>query len=211
MIICVTGEIASGKNTVCRVLCEKGSVMAVDADECVHRAIDECQDKILATFLPAASKAHITLLAPSGKIDRKALARLLFSHPQLLKEQEAIVYPLVIRDYEKLIKLNQKPTFVINATLLYKIPSLLARCSKVIFVKAPLFTRIARICKRDKCNVFSALRRIQLQRGLLKSYERVISSFEKIIPIEIIDNDDTIEALREYFYPIAQYKGTKPL
>lgn len=210
MIICVTGEIASGKNTVCNVLCEKGGVQAVDADECVHRAIEESKEKILKTFEPFAKKARIELLGKDGKVDRKALARLLFSHPQLLRKQEEIVYPLVTRDYEVLIKTNQKPNFIINATLLYKIPSLLILCSKVIFVKAPLFTRLARLKKRDGCNIFSALKRVRLQKGLLKSYQSVLSGFDKIIPIEVIYNDGTIENLREYFFPPPRKKAYIP-
>ena len=88
-LICVTGQMASGKNFVCTEL-EKQGWFSVDADKLVHQAIDESTEEIIKTFLPYSQKAQLNIVTNDNKIDRKALGKLLFENPQLLKKQEEI-------------------------------------------------------------------------------------------------------------------------
>ena len=144
--ICVTGKMASGKNFVCSEL-EKIGWTSVDADCLVHKAIDNSTEEIVKTFLPYTTQAKLQILNNDNKIDRKALGKLLFENPQLLKKQEELIYPKVIQMTEDFILQNKKA--IINATVLYKIPHLLQRCQTIIYVKAPLLKRIRRAaCKR---------------------------------------------------------------
>ena len=178
-IIAVVGPMAAGKNYICSKLKEEGWA-AVDADLLVHDAIELVKDKILKTFIPYAESQNIKLTQPDGSIDRKALGSLLFSFPELLAIQESIVYPIITKQIENFIDGHDKT--IINATVLYKTPELLARCEKIIFVTAPLLTRLRRARRRDHLPLTQILRRFHAQRNLLKEYRKTK------IPLEIINN-----------------------
>lgn len=60
---------------------------------------------------------------------------------------------------------------VINAALLYKTPSLLRQCQKIIYVDAPLLVRVWRIHRRDRLPLLQIIRRIKSQKGLLQEYK----------------------------------------
>ena len=171
MIIAVTGPMAAGKNYICSQM-EKEGWACVDADILVHEAIELVKDKILAKFIPYAEQQNIKLTNPDGTIDRRALGKLLFAFPELLNIQESLVYPIIIKQIEEFIAAN--PKTIINATVLYKTPELLARCQKVIFVTAPFFTRLFRAHKRDGLSYSQILKRFYAQRNLLKEYKRAV-------------------------------------
>ena len=179
-VIAVTGPMAAGKNYYCSQL-EKEGWSCVDADILVHDAIELVKDKILAKFIPFAEQQHIKLTNPDGTIDRKALGKLLFAYPELLNIQESIVYPIIIKQIEEFIATY--PKAVINATVLYKTPELLAHCQKVIFVTAPFFTRLKRARKRDKLPYTQILKRFHAQRNLLNEYKKAVP-IEKITIIK---------------------------
>lgn len=171
MIIAVTGPMAAGKNYICSQM-EKEGWACVDADILVHQAIELVKDKILAKFIPYAEQQNIKLTNPDGTIDRKALGKLLFAFPELLNIQESLVYPIIIKQIEEFIEAN--PKTIINATVLYKTPELLARCQKVIFVTAPFFKRLFRAHKRDGLSYSQILKRFYAQRNLLKEYRKAV-------------------------------------
>ena len=65
----------------------------------------------------------------------------------------------------------------INAALLYKTPSLLRQCKKIIYVDAPLLVRAWRIRRRDKLPLLQIIRRIKSQKGLLQEYKRFAADY----------------------------------
>ena len=178
-VIAVTGPMAAGKNYICSQL-EKEGWSCVDADILVHEAIELVKDKILAKFIPFAEQQHIKLTNPDGTINRKALGELLFSFPELLNIQESIVYPIIIKQIEEFIATH--PKAVINATVLYKTPELLSKCSLILYVRAPLLKRFFRVRNRDKLPASQILRRFFAQRNMLSAYKKAG------IKILIIDN-----------------------
>ncbi len=167
--ICVTGQMASGKNFVCSQL-EKMGWISVDADCLVHKAIDNSTEEIVQTFRPYTKTAKLQILTKDNKIDRKALGKLLFENPNLLKKQEELIYPKVIQMTEDFVLQNKKA--IINATVLYKIPHLLQRCQTIIYVKAPLITRILRAKKRDKLPLKQIIARFHSQKNLFNEYKK---------------------------------------
>ena len=178
-IIAVVGPMAAGKNYICSQL-EKEGWSSVDADILVHSAIEIAKDRILETFTPYAQQQNITITRADGSIDRRALGKLLFAVPELLAIQESIVYPIITKQIEDFISEHEKT--IINATVLYKTPVLLARCQKILFVTAPLLTRLRRARTRDHLSYRQILRRFHAQRHLLREYQKTG------IPIEIINN-----------------------
>ena len=65
----------------------------------------------------------------------------------------------------------------INAALLYKTPSLLRQCKKIIYVDAPLLVRAWRIRRRDRLPFAQIIRRIKSQKGLLQEYKRFAADY----------------------------------
>ena len=170
-VIAVVGPMASGKNYICSQM-EKDGWLSVDADILVHQAIEQVKDKILEKFVPFAEQEHIKLTNPDGTINRRALGRLLFSFPELLQIQESIVYPIIIQEILEFINNHEKS--IINATVLYKTPQLLAYCDKVIYVSAPFFKRFFRALRRDKMPLVQILKRFHAQRRLLQEYKKIL-------------------------------------
>ena len=178
-IMAVTGPMAAGKNYICKQL-EKEGWAAIDADILVHDAIEIAKDRIINTFTPYAEEHKIKIARTDGTIDRRALGQLLFAIPELLKVQESIVYPIITKWIDDFISEHEKT--IINATVLYKTPDILNRCQKILFVTAPLLTRLRRARTRDHLPYRQILRRFWVQRNLLKEYQKTG------IPVEIIKN-----------------------
>jgi dephospho-CoA kinase len=188
MVICVAGPIAAGKNFVCSILEERG-FFCLDADQEIHKIIGDKQAEILSRFSQIAASRGINLRAADGSLDRRALGKLLFKDSALLAEQEKILYPEFVARAQKLIDANkeasQKPKgftdqeggLAINAALLYKTPSLLRQCQKIIYVDAPLLVRAWRIRRRDRLPFAQIIRRIKSQKGLFKEYERFAADY----------------------------------
>ena len=175
--LAVVGPMASGKNYICSQLEQEGYT-SVDADILVHDAIDIAKERILDTFTPYAQKKNIKIARHDGTIDRQALGKLLFSIPELLTVQESIVYPIIIQQIQEFV--NQHEKSIINATVLYKTPELLALCDKVIYVSSPFFKRLLRALRRDKLPPDQILRRFHAQKNLLKEYQKLVTP-EKLV------------------------------
>ena len=195
MVICVAGPIAAGKNFVCSILEERG-FFCLDADQEIHKIIGDKQAEIFSRFSQSAASRGINLRAADGSLDRRALGKLLFKDPALLSEQEKILYPEFVERTQKLIDANNnalqaqeggatgiesKPKtargLAINAALLYKTPSLLRQCKKIIYVDAPLLVRAWRIRRRDRLPLLQIIHRIKSQKGLFKEYKRFAADY----------------------------------
>lgn len=169
-IICLTGKMASGKNYISKLLLDENSV-SVDLDNFGHMAINSCKDQIYNAFNEVAEKKGINLKKVDGSIDRRALGSLIFSDKALIKKQESIVYPEIIKLTKDFIKQNKEKTIYINATLLFKTPELMKLCSKIYFVKSNFFVRLYRAKKRDNLPLGQILKRFLAQKDLLKNYK----------------------------------------
>lgn len=160
---------ASGKNYVCSIL-EKLSWSCVDADLLVHQAINQSTEKIIAEFSDEATRNNITITNTDSTINRKALGQLLFKNPDLLKKQENIVYPVIIKMIEDFISTHEKTA--INATVLYKTPELLSKCELILYVQAPFIKRFFRVKKRDNLPSAQIFRRFSAQKNMLSAYKK---------------------------------------
>ncbi len=179
-VIAVVGPMAAGKNYICSQMQAQGWA-AVDADLLVHDAIELVKERILDTFIPYAEEQNLKLKKEDGSIDRRALGQLLFSFPELLKVQESMVYPIIIKWINDFIEEHEKT--IINATVLYKTPELLNKCEKIVFVTAPFMIRLRRARRRDHLSYRQIFRRFRAQKNLLQEYQK------SGIPIEIIKNE----------------------
>lgn len=180
-IICVTGPMAAGKNTVSERFARRG-YLVIDADEVVHNAIDKMSSAIIKEFKDEANKLGLMIARPDGRIDRRALGSILFRSPVLLSRQEAIVLPEVERETLMIISSSKNRRIVLNAVSLYKTPRLMTLCSLIIFVAAPMLVRLQRVRRRDGLPYKEIIKRFHSQRMLLAEYKKTG------IPIAIVNN-----------------------
>ena len=185
MIICVTGQMAAGKNFICSQL-EKQGFVSLDLDKTAHEAISLCTPQILAAFGEEAKNRGISLLNEDGSLNRRALGQIVFSDKELLSRQEAIVYPKIIQITTQYIEENREKSVILNATVLFKTPELFSKCEKILFVKASFFKRLMRAKKRDKMPLRQILARFKSQKNLFKEYKNAAKELD--IPIETIKN-----------------------
>ena len=178
LILAVTGSMAAGKNYVSNLL-EKKGFLAIDADKCVHQAIEEAKNQILEAFLPIAKEKNIQIQNPDGTINRKNLGSILFSDEKLLQKQESIVHPKVNEIFNRFIDENPEKNIVLNATVLYKTP-VIKRCDAIIFVKAPIITRFFRAKRRDNLPSREIFKRFASQFKIFAKYKFLKSDIYSI-------------------------------
>lgn len=170
-VICLTGQMAAGKNYIASQLTAEEDCTSIDLDQTVHTVIEQCTDEIFNTFKDSAQTAGISLTNQDGTLDRRALGKLLFSNPELLAKQEQIVYPKVITLTKEFIEENIGKTILINATVLFKTPELMELCDQIYFVTAPCLKRLIRAKKRDKMPLIQIIKRFNSQKHLLAAYK----------------------------------------
>ncbi len=216
IVLCVTGKMASGKNYICSLLEKKLSpnerFFSVDADILVHKAIETASSDILNAFSEEAKLAGIELQNPDGSLNRRAIGRLVFPRPDLLKKQEEIVYPIVIKLTREFVenarKENPNAKIAINATVAYKTPEILKMCGLILFVTAPFFTRLKRAKRRDSHQQNPLAPRQILQR--FWSQRRLFSEYKKTgIPIKKIRNSGSEEKILNRLEKLFRKSGKK--
>ncbi len=109
-LIGLTGNIATGKSTVAKMLEELGATV-IDADALVHdlqRQGTPVYDDIVAAFGPG-------ILDRAGEIDRKALGAIVFADPAQLRRLESIVHPAVLIESAQRIMAAATPVAVYEA------------------------------------------------------------------------------------------------
>lgn len=164
MLLGLTGGYCAGKNAVADILAREGWT-CIDVDTLGHEAVDMARDAIVERFGQA-------ILGPEGRIDRKAVARIVFSDPAALADQEAIIHPIATRLMEERVAsaeaeakaAGREPRVCVNAALLYR-TLLASRCDAIFEVRSPLLARIRRARSRDRVGARLALQRISRQRS----------------------------------------------
>ncbi|MBQ9238774.1 MAG: dephospho-CoA kinase [Treponema sp.] len=169
MTIGVTGQMAAGKNAVAALLETRGW-KTIDADTVTHDVIETAAADITALFRDDAAARGISLTNHDGTINRRAVGKLVFQNPALLAKQEALVYPEIIAHISAFCRAHEAVGAVINATVLYKTPQLLERCTAVLFVRAPFLVRLRRARRRDHMPYRDIIARFWSQRRLKEKY-----------------------------------------
>lgn len=110
LIVGLTGNIATGKSAVMRLAAEQGA-LTIDADKIVH----ELQDHDVEMQAAIAVAFGREVREEDGRINRRALGKVVFGDPQAMADLEAIVHPYVRREVAKRIKESETPIVFIEA------------------------------------------------------------------------------------------------
>jgi len=160
IIIGVTGNIGSGKSTVCRILAKLG-VTIIDADELAHETYkphSQAWQELINTFGKDILKAN-------EEIDRQKLGQIVFSHPDALAKLNQIVHPRAYRMAQEKIEDYRRQgakAIVVEATLLIE-AGWTDLVNKVWLVVAPENVAIQRLTQHEGINEAQTLTRLKAQ------------------------------------------------
>jgi dephospho-CoA kinase len=177
-IIGLTGGIGSGKSTVANYIASKGIPVYV-ADEVAKELMK--QPEVIIQIQTIFSQ---NVIAPDGKLDRKAIAQRVFSNPDELYKLNAIVHPLVKAHFLAWLQQHKSAPFVVKEVAILFETGGNEACDKVILVTAPEAIRIQRAILRDNVSKKAVLERMQNQ---LSDAEKVKKSDFIISNIDLKD------------------------
>ncbi len=156
-IVGLTGSFGSGKSTVAALFKAHGAKI-IDADAITRSILEKntnCIKKVVKVF------GHAILLA--NKINRIALAKIVFQDPRELKKLTDILYPIGLKEVKKQItKYKHAKLIVLDVPLLYE--SGWNKLTDVnIVVRSNRKLQIKRLIKRTKLTKSDILKRIRCQ------------------------------------------------
>jgi len=160
LIIGLTGNIGSGKSTVCQVLTKLG-VTIIDADELAHETYkphSQTRQELINAFGKDILKAN-------EEIDRQKLGQIVFSHPDALAKLNQIVHPEAYRMAQEKIEDYRRQgakAIVVEATLLIE-AGWTDLVDKVWLVVAPEDVAIQRLTQHKGISEAQILTRLRTQ------------------------------------------------
>lgn len=146
LVVGLTGGIGSGKSLAAQFFAELGALV-IDADQLARDAIErgsEGFDQLIATF--GDSILH------NGLVDRRALGELVFRDAEAKKKLEAIIHPIVRKEFEEAVASLEN-----DQILIYEIPLLfetkaMERFDYIVTVEAEMQLRKERLLKKGLRN-----------------------------------------------------------
>ena len=182
--LAVTGGIGSGKSAVCSFFGEKG-IPVYDSDSRTKVLYDS--SLTLAASLKAAFGENIYR---EGKLDRAALAEMVFSDVEKLSKLESMVHPAVKEDFENWKASHEGrniPFVIMESAIILDRPLFRDTADMVLVVEA----RIGRTERRDGTDREKVMARISAQ----KAPDSAKADF-------ILTNDGDLEDLRRKVYEL---------
>lgn len=149
----LTGNIGSGKTTVCKVF-ENLGVQVFYADLRARMIME--REAVINKVVNEFGK---DVLDEGGKLNRKALAAIVFNNKEKLDKLNGIVHPLVREQYLEWVSENKDQPYVIEEAAILFESGMADQFDQVIVVAAPLEVRVERVMRRDGISREEVLRR----------------------------------------------------
>jgi dephospho-CoA kinase len=146
----LTGGIASGKSAVAQRFVELG-VPVIDADDSSRFVVAPGQPglaELTKRFGPG-------ILTADGELDRRALRNLIFADPQLRRDLEAILHPLIRADMEHRASAAAGPYLVMAVPLLVEGGNQ-SRVDRILVVDVDEDVQLRRVMARDSITLEQA-------------------------------------------------------
>jgi dephospho-CoA kinase len=181
-IIGLTGNIATGKSLVARLLGELGATV-IDADRLVH----DLQRKGTPTYAAIVAAFGAEVLDRDGEIDRPALGAIVFADPAQLRALEAIVHPAVAIESQR--RISAAPTRIIVYEAIKLIEAGRADiCDAIWVVTASPEVQLDRLMRFRNLREADARQRLAAQPPQTEKLQWATT---------VIDNSGSIEATRQ--------------
>ena len=152
--VALTGGIATGKSSVAEIFSGKGFEI-IDADKIAHQVLDAQAEQIATLF----GMAYLT----EGRVDRRALGRLVFADAQKRKALESLLHPLIQKEIASLSEMldRKKSPYLVDIPLFFESDAY--PITETIVVYAPKEIQIRRLMQREGYTQEEALQRIAAQ------------------------------------------------
>ena len=155
----LTGPSGAGKGTVAALFARYG-IPSIDTDAVYHALLvppSPCLDEL-------AARCGSSSLTSEGRLDRKALAALVFAtgHEAELADLNRIAHRHVLDETRRRLvdhEAQGAPAVLVDAPQLFE-SGFDAECDRILVVLAPWETRLARIMERDGITREQALARL---------------------------------------------------
>ena len=147
-MIGIVGGIGAGKSAVAAALAARGAFV-IDADKVGHALLNQppVLERVLSRFGPEVLATPGEDGAPRT-IDRRVLGTVVFNDPAARKALESILHPRMRSTFAKAIartiRRGRATAVVLDAAILFE-AGWHTLCDRVLFVEAPLATRIRRL------------------------------------------------------------------
>jgi len=142
LLVGLSGGIGSGKSTVSRALAARGAVV-IDSDVVAREVVEPGRpglDAIAARFGPR-------VLGPDGRLDRAALAQLVFNDEGARSDLNGIVHPLVAAETQRRVA-AAPPGSVVVLDVPLLVEAARTGYDLVVIVEAPAPVRLERLAQR---------------------------------------------------------------
>jgi len=156
MLIGLTGGLGSGKTTVAKVF-ETLGIPVFYADEVSKQITDT--EPVVKKQLKAAFG---TDLYKNDKLDRAALAKLIFTNKEAIKIVNSIIHPAVAKAFMDWANHQKTPYVLQEAAILFETGGY-KRFDKMVLVSAPKELRIERIKARNNWSLIEIEQRMANQ------------------------------------------------
>ncbi len=157
IVIGLTGNIATGKSIVLRMLQELGATV-IDADKLVHRLMLQgglAHQAIVEEF-------GNFILDGTGQIDRRRLGKIAFTIPEALTRLEEITHPAVRQEIQQRVESAATPVVAVEAIKLFE-SGLADECQATWVITSPPEIQLKRLVERRKMTPDQAQQRIKAQ------------------------------------------------
>ena len=175
----LTGGIGTGKSTVKSILQKKG-IPVIDADEVVRKLWQKEDVKSKAVKILEDE----TIILPTGDIDKKKVASIIFNNPFKKKELENLFHPLVFQYIQDWFSQKDKEGY------------------KFAFAEVPLMIETGSYKQYDKVVLVYAPENLQIKRLLKKGY-----SYKEAL--ERIKSQMDIEEKKQFADFVLENTGSK--
>ena len=185
LLIGLTGNIASGKSTVARLLSERGATI-IDADVLARRVVEPG----MPAFDEIVRRWGRQVVAPDGSLDRDVLRRLVFSQHEKLEELNEIVHPEVAAYRDRLVEEARQRgdrLVVQDIPLLFE-RGIVEQFDRIVLVDAPRPVRLERLMRERGLTETESMDMITAQ---------MPAELKRARADHIIENTGTVRELEE--------------
>ena len=157
IVIGITGNIATGKSLILRMLQELGATV-VDADKLVHQIMK----KGAPAYDPIVNAFGAGILDQTGEINRRNLGKIVFTTPGALAKLESLTHPAVHQEIVR--RIGEAPSQVVAVEAIKLFETDLANlCTSKWVITARPEVQLKRLVERRKMPLDQAQQRIRAQ------------------------------------------------
>ncbi|MCG8636140.1 MAG: dephospho-CoA kinase [Desulfobacterales bacterium] len=165
----VTGSAGSGKSLVCKAFGRLGLV-TLDCDRIARQVVEPGQkayNKVVAIF-------GTGVVAGDNSLDRAKLRKIIVSRPELRKQLEGVLHPMIIREMLRQMETADyrgEPACAVEVPLLFEL-GMEGYFDVLVTVATEEGTLVERICARDNVDEAAAGKMLALQMGQEEKIKR---------------------------------------